>query len=347
MHQHPEIEQILVTATRFSHPGPDGKHPLPELIENRHWGWLLVGNSHQDVLYCTPGATQTATFFRSAAKPFQALPLVEAGYHTLLTQEELAIACASHTGSPQHLRLVRSILAKADFPESALQCGPHMPIDSESQAKLTQKQQPPTAIYNNCSGKHAGMLFYCRQAGLDPATYLEPSHPLQQRILAGLKHWGDMSDIPTAVDGCGAPVFYLPLHRMALLFARLGSTPELAPIQEAMIAHPAIIGGEGRVDTVIMQVSQGKLLAKVGADGVLCVSRIGQHEGLALKIADGATDIRNLALVEILIRLGWLDKGAANTPELAPYRNLQRSNTQEKSIGEYVVHFNPDTTRHA
>lgn len=330
---------ILVTATRFAGPGPNDVGE--SLVENRHAGWVVISNLQQDLMYCTPGAGSIATFFRSAAKPFQAYPLVTSGASKSLTTEELAVTCASHSGSIRHLTLARSILDKAGLPENALQCGPHMPSDATELKRLQDSGKAPCALHNNCSGKHAGMLFYCTQAGLDPASYLDPAHSLQQEILDGLKHWTGLEDIPVGIDGCGAPVFHLPLAAMAGLYAQLSVAHELRPLREAMTAYPEIVGGENRIDTVLMQVSQGKLLAKVGADGVICVSRVGYGEGLALKIGDGSNDVRNLAVTEILLRLNWLEEKEAADPRLKPWRDaMQRTNTQGRHVGDYRVHLN-------
>lgn len=338
----PELEQILVTATRFltDSSSENGLSEHESLIENRHLGWLVVSDQHHRLLYCTPGAAETATFFRSSAKPFQAFPFVESGHYKELSTEELAIACASHTGSQRHIDLAAAILKKAGFAECNLQCGPHAPFDSEMQETLHKTGQAPNRLHNNCSGKHAAMLLYCHKMGWDPNTYLEPNHPLQQSILSALRHWGEIEGIPLAIDGCGAPVFYLPLKTMALLYAHLGSTPEFEPLRNAMTSFPEVVGGNGRVDTVLMQATQGRLLAKVGADGVLCVAHSKAGEGLALKLADGSGEVRDLALVQILLKLGWLSEADTHHPELAEYlQKTQRRNTQGKLVGEYHVHL--------
>lgn len=331
----------LVRSTRFLTGSTETDHKSP--TENRHGGWLIVQGTTSDPLYCTPGASQIATFFRSSAKPFQAFPLVETGFAEALTEEELAVACASHTGSPRHLALVRAILEKAGLNEAALQCGPHWPLDKESVQTLQSTHAEPTALHNNCSGKHAAMLYTCIRAGWDPASYLQPQHPLQQRILEVLKTWSGIAQIPTAIDGCGAPVFYLPLQAMARLYAHLGSAPEFAPIRQAMSSHPETVGGMGRADTVIMQASQGQLLAKVGADGVICVSHTEKAQGLALKMADGNNEIRNLTVVEMLIRLNWLTPEQATDSRLTPYRQLERLNTQGQVIGRHEI-LPPETS---
>lgn len=339
----PSIEpSVLVTANRYLTNTSDGELSNREsLIENIHLGWLVVSHSQRGLLYSTPGALETATFFRSSAKPFQAYPLVADELHHQLTEAELALTCASHVGASQHLDLARSILRKAGLAETCLRCGPHSPIDANTRQDLRLSGHAPTAIHNNCSGKHAGMLFYCQQKGLPVASYLDVDHPLQLRILDYLRQWGQIQGIPTAIDGCGAPVFYLPLKTMALLYALLGSDEAFAPLRDAMIHHPEIVGGEGRVDTVIMQASQGRLLAKVGADGVLCVSQIGTGEGLALKIADGNEAVRNMTVVEILTRLGWLDGRAVQDKRLTPFQEQLRFNTEGKAVGHYQIHYPP------
>lgn len=334
---------ILVSATRLVfRPGDPPDTPGGSLEENHHHGWLTVVDCKGRVRLRTSGATEVATFFRSSAKPFQALPLVLEGFSSDLSPEELALACASHTGSENHLQLARSILAKAGATEEMLQCGPHQPDDPVMRERIQSSGEHPSRLHNNCSGKHAAMLLYCRRAGLDPHSYLEPDHPLQRRILEGIRQWSGVSDIPLGVDGCGAPVFYLPLTAMAKLYAHLGTHADFEPLRSAMAAHPEIVGGHNHVDTAIIQASGGRLLAKVGADGVLCASRIATGEGLAFKLADGSGAIRDLALVEILSRLEWLDGPALKDERLTPFiRRKVRLNTQNRVVGHYRIHFDP------
>lgn len=343
-------EPVLVTATRYTlserrlepmECQASNGNIAEGLIENRHIGWAVVSDHRQAIPYSTPAAEEIATFFRSAAKPFQALPLLGEVCREGLSSEDLAIACASHSASQQHIERVESLLAKAGLDASSLQCGPAEPGDDVMRRALRASGLPSGAIYNNCSGKHAGMLLCCRRQGWDMSRYLQPDHPLQQVILRALRHWGGVEEIPLAVDGCGAPVFYLSLPVMARLYACLGVENALSPLRDAMLAHPELVGGEGRVDTVIMQVSRNRLLAKVGADGVLCASRPETGHGLALKIADGSPSVRNLAFVHFLRALGWLDDAAWKDLRLAPHRETRRYNTLGQIIGEYRVHHLP------
>lgn len=337
---------LTVTATRFP-VFRAFESPLQSVLpENYHAGWAIVYDANAStqnrnpIVWATPGAEDCTTFIRSAAKPFQALPLLDFIGSDVpgafrLSLNDLAIACASHTGSQEHIDRVMALLAKASLTTDSLGCGPDWPGDRAMRQAIQAQGGSPEKLYNNCSGKHAGMLFCCQRNGWPVNDYLDPTHPLQRRILEGVQQWSGVSEIPLAVDGCGAPVFYLPLVAMARLYACLGSDPALAPLREAMLAYPILVGGEGRVDTAIMQASQGRLLAKVGADGVLCVAYPERALGLALKIADGSTSIRNMTLVHLLRSLNWLDAAAWDDSRLATHRNINRLNTLGQVIGDY------------
>jgi L-asparaginase II len=310
-----------------------------EFSENRFTGWLAVSDNTGHLLYSTPGIEQAATFFRSSAKPFQAMPLIQEGFYHDLSVEELAIACASHSATSTHLAYVQKILQKAEMSEEALLCGPHPPLDESANDELKRLHQKPHAIHNNCSGKHAAMLYYCKRSGLDYKTYLDFEHPLQVKILNNLKVWTGLKDIYRAIDGCGAPVFYLSLPHMATLYAKL-STDEMArPIVQAMTTHPFLIGDEQRVDTVLMKATQGKLLAKVGADGVLGVCRVGTGEGFILKMDDGSNEIRDKVAVSALKEIGWLNDEELSHPGIVSFLGSERKNSQEKTIGRFHIHL--------
>lgn len=310
--------------------------------ENSHLGWLLVTNAQQDIVYTTPGGEAIQTFFRSSAKPFQALPLVSSGLYSNLSQPELAITLSSHIGSPVHIELVRAVLRKAGLGESALRCGPVYPLDESSSITLKYMKLGPSPLYNNCSGKHAGMLYYCRSHTLDIERYLEPEHPLQRIILEGIvrlcrnRHSPDIMP-EVAVDGCGAPIFYMPLKSMADLYVQLLVNDELLPLREAMQAYPEFIGGKGRVDTELMRITAGRCIAKVGADGVMVVANTEKKQAMALKVADGSQLIRNSIIVEALYRFGWISEVEYQAPELQVHRAYYRKNTQGKSVGELQI----------
>ena len=224
-------------------------------------------------------------FLRSAAKPFQALPLVRA--RDDLTPEEIAIASASHLASPEQLAAVRSLLAKAPAAEDELECGPE-----------------PTPLEHNCSGKHAGMLALCRTMGWASGGYRLDTHPVQHACLREIADAADADpdEVPTAVDGCGVLTFALPLERMALMFARLEQLEGGATVASAMRAHPELIRGPMAADSLLMRELEG-WTAKGGAEGLLCATGPG-GVGIALKVADGSMRPIKPALGELLRRLG-------------------------------------------
>jgi L-asparaginase II len=225
-------------------------------------------------------------YLRSSAKPFQALPLVRA--RDDLTDEEIAIASASHLASPEQLAAVRSLLAKAPASEDELECGPE-----------------PTPLQHNCSGKHAGMLALCRTQGWASGGYRLETHPVQHGCLAEIASASDVpaEEIPTAIDGCGVLTFGLPLERMALMFSRLEQLDGGARVAAAMRAHPDLIRGPTAADSMLMRELDG-WTAKGGAEGLLCAAGP-DGLGIALKVEDGSGRAMRPALAELLGRLGF------------------------------------------
>jgi L-asparaginase II len=261
-----------------------------EVVESRHVVHAVV--VQDGAVVEEAGDAMRVAFLRSAAKPFQALPLVRG--RDDLTSEELAIACASHRAQPAQLDAVRSLLAKAPATEGELECGPE-----------------PTKLEHNCSGKHAGMLALCRAEGWQSRGYRLADHPVQRACAAEIAAAAEVpeNDLPTAVDGCGVVTFALPLERMAHLFARLEERPGGTETAAAMRAHPELIRGAGAPDTVLMQELAG-WTAKGGAEGLLCAC--GPNGlGLALKVADGAGRAVGPALAALLHRLGLEAPGLA------------------------------------
>jgi len=250
------------------------------------------------------GDPNLVAFLRSAAKPFQALPLVRA--RDDLTTEEIAIASASHLASPEQLAAVRSLLAKAPAVEDELECGPE-----------------PTRLQHNCSGKHAGMLALCRAKGWASGGYRLGPHPVQHGCMAEVSSAADVpeEEIATAVDGCGVLTFGLPLERMALMFARLEQVDGGARVAAAMRAHPELIRGPIAADSLLMRELEG-WTAKGGAEGLLCAAGPGGL-GIALKVEDGSMRAMRPALAELLRRLG-LETGELGVEPL------------ENSLGEIV-----------
>jgi L-asparaginase len=244
------------------------------------------------------GDPQQLSFIRSALKPFQAQVFVASGAADQAGSDDraLAIACASHAGEASQAREAFKILWKADLDTEQLQCP--TPRGKES------------PLEHNCSGKHAAFLATCRRMHWPLESYLQTDHPLQQQVL---KRVGELLGMPgaelvTARDDCGAPTLQLQLSQMALLFAHLGASEqaELERLSRAMLAHPELVAGSGRFDTEVMRSSHGQVLSKGGAEGIQCLSRVGEGLGLAIKVEDGASRAKHAVALHLMKQLEWL-----------------------------------------
>ena len=267
------------------------------------------------------GDPETEAFLRSAAKPFQAMPFVAAGgcASYALEPADLALICASHSGSDEHVDGVSRLLERGGFTADELHCGPHAPLDQAAASRLRESQEEPTRLHNNCSGKHAGMLLACHLLDLPVAGYTAPEHPLQCMILTELARFAGVEErrIGIAVDGCGAPAYRLPLAAAARAYAGLadpiaaglddGRCRVAGLVVEAMTGAPRIVAGAGRLTTRLMEVTGGRILGKEGADGFYAAAVRGPAAlGLALKIADGSEACREGVVLEALRQLGSL-----------------------------------------
>jgi L-asparaginase II len=276
-----------------------------ETVESRH---RVHAVAVQDgTVIAEAGEGSLVTFMRSAAKPIQALPLTRALPE--LSEEELAIACASHLARPEQLAAVRSLLARAPAGEDELECG--------------AVSDPPAPVNHNCSGKHAGMLALCRAHGWDSRGYRLPDHPCQRAMLAEVARASDLAEdeLETGIDGCGVVTFALPLERMALAFARLERLDGGDRVATAMRAHHALIRGPDSVDTNVMRAHEG-WVAKGGAEGLMCAAGP-RGLGVALKIEDGNGRAIGPAVAAFLARLGY------------PVEKLERASV-ENGLGEVV-----------
>ncbi len=261
------------------------------------------------------GDPERVAFYRSAAKPFQALPLVEDGVVERFgfTEEELALCCASHNAEPEHLALARGMLAKIGLDEGALACGPHPSLRPERARQLWAQGARLGAIHNNCSGKHAGMLALAVARGWPPERYSESGHPVQRRMLAEVARWTGVSaaELATATDGCGVVTFALPLADMAASFARFTAAADsgegAARVVAAMTGRPFAVAGTGRACTEVMERLGDRVFVKTGAEGVYCGGVRGRGLGFALKVEDGARRASDVALLGVLSDLGVAD----------------------------------------
>jgi len=321
------------------------------IVESVHFGALAVVDARGQALNSW-GDPQTITFLRSSAKPFQALPFVEAGgvEHFDLTEKELAVMCASHIGTDEHVATVAGMQHKFGVTESNLLCGTHTPADEATARALLLKGEAPTPLRHNCSGKHTGMLGAAVMRSLPVEDYINPDHPVQQSIL---KAFAEMccllpEEVELGTDGCSAPNFAVPLYNAACAFARLADPHDvparrakaLRHIFRAMAAYPEMIAGEGQFDTRLMKVSGGQILSKGGAEGYQAVALapglLGKGHpgvGIALKISDGdaANRARPLVTLEILRQLGALNED--QLAALSMYRPRPIYNWRKLEVG--------------
>ena len=282
------------------------------LVESVHRGRVAVCDPSGELIWAM-GDPDGYIYARSSAKPFQAMPLLLSGAADAfgLTDEELAVVCASHNAEEPHLAAVRSILARAGLSEDDLQSGAHPPMYAPAAADLARRGEEPTQVYGNCSGKHAGMLALCVYEGWEKTGYRDPDHPLQRRILRTVAHFCGLErdEVLLAGDGCGLPAFAMPLRNLATGFARLSTGDNLPDdlaraarrISEAMREHPYMVAGTGRLDTDVMRGAD--LAVKSGAEGVFAAGSP-DGWGLALKVSDGTTRAVSPAVLAALARQG-------------------------------------------
>jgi L-asparaginase II len=263
-------------------------------------------------LVASKGDAGRLTYFRSCAKPFQAIAALRTGIVERfgLTAEHVAIMCASHNGEPRHVAVVRDLLAHAEIDESALQCGAHWPYEEAAASVVRRELAEPLQVFNNCSGKHSGMLAAAGMLQAPLESYLEPSHPVQQRIRKVIQEFTGCAaaDVVYGIDGCSAPNAAVPLSAMARSFAQLVTSGDTAATTavEAMTTHPFLVGGTKRFDTALMEVTEGRVLAKGGAAGAHCTADRRSGVGLALKLDDVDGTWLSAAVMAALTELGWL-----------------------------------------
>ncbi|PYS86330.1 MAG: L-asparaginase [Acidobacteria bacterium] len=306
-----------------------------ETVESVHRGHLVVLTGGGEVLL-SEGDPQTVTYFRSASKPFQALPFITSGAADEFgfSEDEIALACASHSGEPMHFEIAARMLEKVGLKESDLQCGVHLPFNETESERLLRANAEINQLYNNCSGKHAAMLAFARRINADTDRYLLSQSPVQQAIQKTISIFCEVptEGIAIGIDGCCAPNFALPLSAMARGFLNLVAPRDdfaddvvrsaAARVVSAMLNHPELIGGSERLDTMLMKAASRKLISKVGADGVwLCgimpSDQFPKGAAIAVKIEDGDDKrARPVVAVKVLKQLGILSSDAL--PELSP-----------------------------
>lgn len=326
------------------------------IIESLHRGHLIAVDG-QGKTIAELGDPGTVTFIRSSGKPFQAIPLVASGAADRfgLSEKEIAIACGSHSGEPIHVETAQSILRKIGLDASALKCGVHEPFSAEVARDLMKNHQQPNVLQNNCSGKHAGMLALAKHLGAPSGTYDSPDNAVQQQILRAVSEFSDIPEqqIAIGIDGCGVPVFGLSVRAMALMYARLVHPPAYfnpsvknasRRIVHAMMTYPEMVGGtKDRLDTELIRSANGRLISKIGAEGVYTVGVLPCDEwptgiGFALKMEDGDDKrARPPAVIEALRQLRVLHETEISS--LASYAPTPITNRRGERVGEARAAF--------
>jgi len=294
------------------------------------------------------GEPSSLAHWRSSMKPFQALPIVAEGVMEALGlgDDALALVCASHAGTPRHVDGVRRILAAAGLSAEQLACGAHPPFSDEAERAVLRSGSGFLPIHNNCSGKHAGMLALALHRGWPTDGYVHPDHPVQRRVRAELDRWLDVDPegLAWGTDGCGVPTPRLSLRQMARAYARLiraadgGHTPA-ARVVDAMTGQPELVSGAGRPATRIMEATRGRVLAKDGAEGVLCLAGREGGWGMALKVLDGGRRAAGPSAVEALAGLELL--GSSEAGALTAIRRPEIRNTRDEVVGGLVPRMIP------
>ncbi|CAN5212351.1 asparaginase [soil metagenome] len=308
------------------------------VTESRHRVHVAVVDAGNR-LRAYAGDPDWITFFRSSAKPLQAVPLVDDGATDRFgfTRAELALCCGSHAGQACHVTTARSILHKAGGGAELLACGARAPFDRATRQELAEAGLEPGPLHHNCSDKHAGMIALARARGWTPSGYHRPEHPVQGRMRTEVAHWVGMPEEALVLgrDGCGVVCFGLPVRNMALGFARLAAAARARKrgpeeVVTAMTEHPEMIAGEGRFCTSLIRQAAGRLFAKIGAEGVYCVGVSGAELGIALKVEDGALRAVAPAILSVLGQLELIsddDFGALHTHAFPELRNSRGEHT--------------------
>ena len=313
-----------------------------ERIESTHRGAGCVVDAAGRIVM-TFGDAERAVYPRSAVKALQALPLLESGAADRfgLTDKEIALACASHSGGDDHVATARAMLAKAGHDESVLECGVHWPLGEAEARALARSGRTPTALHNNCSGKHAGFICLACAIGVEPRGYVAPDHTVQREVAAAITDatGARLSEDMRGVDGCAIPTYAVPLIALARGFARLATGEGLslarqkaaARIRSAVAAHPSTVAGKGRFDTEVMTLLGARAFTKSGAEGVFCAALPEVGLGLAVKADDGAGRAGQVMIAALIRRFGGFDDETA--ARLEPFVQPRLLNWNGAEVG--------------
>ncbi len=312
-------------------------------VESVHRVHAAVVNATGDLVAAAHDPS-LATYWRSCAKPFQLMPLIASGGFDAIGwgDDQLALACGSHGGEPEHVAIAQAMLASIGMEEGDLACGSHDPLSARGLKILRESGERATRLHNNCSGKHAAMLARAHTAGWPTVGYERESHPVQDGCLDEVATWTGVprDSIGRAIDGCGVVVFRLPLVAMATAYARLADAARRSHelpsrIVHAMQTRPFLVGGSDRFDSAIIEATEGRVIAKVGAEGVHSLALIDEGIGMAVKVECGAQRAQFPAVIALLQRYGALPRDLP--PALAEFSYKQLRNTRGEIVGDVRI----------
>ena len=322
------------------------------LVENIYQGDIAIVNTRGKITFSV-GDSEKITYWRSAAKPIQVMPVIYSGAADKykLTEKEIAILTSSHSGEDEHIKLIYSILDKISLDERNLLCGAYPAFRKTTNNSLIQDKTNAKPIYNPCSGKHVAQLILCKYYGWSVNDYYKLEHPVQQMILNVITKLTEYpkENIYLGVDGCGVPVYGLPIKNMSCAYARMLNWKNLFPeyqqaakrIVISMIRNPKIVGGTSRFDTDLMQISEGKLLAKSGADGVFCIGVRNKNNnkgiGITIKMESGNMKFLPMVVIRVLSQLKILSKEKLN--QLEKYCSSWVKNYRNEKVGTFISDF--------
>jgi L-asparaginase II len=326
-------------------------------VESIHQGVVAVVDTEGRVV-AWAGDPERFAYFRSSAKPFQAIPVIESGAADAFgfTPAELALCCASHHAEPHHQREVATMLAKLGLTDSALQCGIPLSGDEAEAGRILAGLVPRSPLQCDCSGKHTGMLATCLHLGYPTETYLVPEHPVQQTIRGVIAEVCRLpeSDLRLATDGCSVPTFGMPIRAFATAFAALAD-PHRVPqsaggrhhvaldrLRSAMMAHPENVAGTDDPVTDLMALGGGTIAAKSGAEGLLCVALPEPGLGIAIRIADGTYRALPVVIAAVLEQLNVVDPSIISA--FRERQNPELRNHNRRLVGEIKAAFTLDRT---
>ena len=312
------------------------------LTEREHFGFIVIVDKSENILSEVGSSNNTPVFLRSCAKPFQALPIITSGAHGEFnfSLQELAVCCSSHTGSSEHLEVIKSILNKIGLNEGDLLCGIHEPIDIEARNHLINNSLKPSCLHNNCSGKHSGMLSVCVKNGWDIKYYPDFNHPLQCEITDIIRKYCNIEEkIETSIDGCSAPVHGIPLFKMGVGYLNLFLSNEGGLLRQAFMENSTLVGGKGRLDSLIIEVTQGRLISKTGAEGLCVVINPDEEKALVVKIMDANMSARTFVTLKYLEQLGWLTSKELENDYLKDFMDTGIKTFNNITTGEIQFSF--------